>query len=370
MSDIGEAVGDLLDKADELPHGPAKVAVLEGAVALADLHGDEHLGYEARTALLLPCYKVSKKELIVHFTWCLAYSERHPDRDHSYLLNSYRWVISSLPGYLEVSRAQIDHAIAEMHGRFLADGYSPRPLHMLRNVVARQLGDAAMAEEAFAEFPRHPKDEQSDDAPTEAAFSVYHYLFQRRDDEALAAARPFLIGRYTSQTYQIVVPKKLLRPLVRRGEYEEAHRLHRKSMKLSDRLPEWLGYADEHVEFLALVGDLAGAVGVFAKHFAAGLAVPGVTVRFPICLVGRFLTDRLTKAGVEWVPLRPPEGLLPTVDGRCRVAELAGWLTREVEDLASRIDARNDNDYHTREVARLAELNDLADRCAAEGRHA
>ncbi len=369
MSDIAVAVGDLLDRAAELPHGPAKVAVLAEAVALADTHGDPHLGYEARTALLLPCYKISKKELIVHFTWCLAYSERYPDRDHSYLLNSYRWVISSLPGYLELSRAQIDHAIAEMHARFHADGFSPRPLHVLRNVVARQLGDAATAEEAFAEFPRHPKDSQSDDAATETAFTVYHYRFLCRDEEALAAAKPFLIGRYTHQTYQIVVLKNLLRILVRRGEVEEAHRLHRKSLKLSDRLPEWVGYADEHVEFLALVGDLAGAVGVFAKHFAPGLAVPGVTVRFPLCLVGRFLMERLSRAGEEWVTARPPEGLVPTQDGRCRVEELREWLTREGEDLACRIDARNGNSYHTSEVARLAELHELADRTAAGGRH-
>ena len=38
--DYGEQVEDLISQADDLPEGPAKVAIFEEAVALADLHQD------------------------------------------------------------------------------------------------------------------------------------------------------------------------------------------------------------------------------------------------------------------------------------------------------------------------------------------
>ena len=52
MSEYGEEVEELLGRAAGLDEGPAKVALLEEAVRLADTHGDVGEGFRARQELI------------------------------------------------------------------------------------------------------------------------------------------------------------------------------------------------------------------------------------------------------------------------------------------------------------------------------
>ena len=108
-TDYDDQVYDLISKADELPEGPAKVAIFEEAVALADLHRDVALGYDARMEMLWPAYHASRQDLLlVHFAWCLAQldADTDGDLDEHEALWAYRWVLDTMPGF-QIGRAHV-----------------------------------------------------------------------------------------------------------------------------------------------------------------------------------------------------------------------------------------------------------------------
>jgi hypothetical protein len=166
---------------------------------------------------------------------------------------------------------------------------------------------------------------------------------------------------YTDPEFQIGVFDNLLIPLTRAGRVEEARKWQKHTTKLINARPEHLGGASDHIEFLAVVGDLPAAVRVFAHHFAAGIGDPGVLGRFYMVRATQFLMERLTKAGEGWITFRPPDGLFPVTDGRCRVTDVLDWATREARSIAERLDARNGNTFYAEELAYLARHHRLAD---------
>ena len=102
-AEYAEQVQTLLAEADTLPEGQTKAALCEQAIAIADAHRDEELGYEARMHSMFPLYHSGRTDaLLVHFAWCLAMLDRDPDLDPTSMLWRYRWVIDCLPGFPEV----------------------------------------------------------------------------------------------------------------------------------------------------------------------------------------------------------------------------------------------------------------------------
>lgn len=360
----------LLDKADDLDDGRAKALLLEEAIRLADAARDESLGYKIRKDALWSLYYADRFDsLLVHFAWCLGYVDRHPElfRGKSPLLEEYRWVLDAMPQFDEIPLTRIHECLADMARRFVAAGYSLRAVHVLRNRVACQIGDRAMAEDAFAAIDTAERDDQADSKQTEAAFRVYHFIFLKDEAAAITAAKPFLDKRYTDPEFQIGVFDNLLIPLTHAGRLDEARKWQKHTTKLINARPEHLGGANDHIEFLAVIGDLAAAVRMFAQHFAAGIGDPGVSGRFYVCRATRFLMERLTKAGQELITFRPPDGLFPVADGRCRVADILGWATCEAAAIAARLDARNGNDFYSVEIAALSRHHQLTDSLSPSG---
>ncbi len=370
--DAGAYAGEiqsLLDKADDLPDGRGKAALLDEAIRLADAARDEPLGFKLRKDALWSLYYADHFDLLlVHFAWCLSYVDRNPElfRGKASLLEEYRWVLDAMPQFPEIPLSRIHECLADMARRFVAAGYSLRAVHVLRNRVGCQLGDRAMAEEAFAAIDTAERDEQADSKQTEAAFRVYHNIFLKDEAAAIEAGRPFLDKRYTDPEFQIGVFDNLLIPLTRASRVDEARKWQKHTTKLINARPEHLGGASDHIEFLAIVGDLAAAVRVFAQHLAAGISDPGVLGRFYMVRATQFLMERLAKAGEQSIAYRPPEGLFPATDGRCRVADVLDWATRELRAVAERLDARNGNRFYAEEIAYLTKHRELADRMVRE----
>ncbi len=367
MTDYAADVRKLLDDATLLPDGPAKVAVLEEAVALADAHQNEPLALEARKELLWPAYHSDRSDLVlVHFAWCLGHADRHPDESPVDLLWRYRWVIDSMPQFPEIPRDQIDAALADMTRRYAAAGFSLRPVYLLKRSVGKALGDRAMATEANRRWAKQPRDWMSDDPETEAAFTVYHRAFLRRDADTVAAGEPFLDARFRDSHFLIGVYATLLLPLARLGRWDDAAAVQKRGARLLHARPLFAGRGMNHVFYLAVVGNLAGACRMFDRYFSPVIVEPGRLGRFGFCRAGLFLCDRLLAAGKSRTTLKVPAGLIPAApDGRCPVPALRAWLDAETRDMAAVGDARNGNTHYFDELSRLAELHKLADKHTA-----
>ena len=365
-TDYDDQVYDLISKADELPEGPAKVAIFEEAVALADLHRDVALGYDARMEMLWPAYHASRQDLLlVHFAWCLAQldADTDGDLDEHEALWAYRWVLDTMPGFPEIPRPQIEEAIRDMAARYAQHGASLRPCHLLHRRVYRGLGDREAAIAAHKKIARTKRDWLSDDLETEKAFAIFFAVFSEKYAEAVRLAEKFLGEKSVSNHFRGLVMTDLILPLARLGRWEEAADFHKRSVPMLKRDRQSAGNFAMHTEYLCIVGNFASAVKTYESHFEEAATEPNRITRFDYFRAGTFLCERLRADGKTKINLRVPDATkIPgTEAGRIRSDLLAAWLDEQLADLVRRLDARNGTPYFAGELAKLSGLTELAE---------
>ena len=73
MADYIDTIRTLLAEADWLPMSPGRMALLEEAVRLADLHQDMDWGIETRRVLMIVSRNLIRGDILTAaFVWCLA----------------------------------------------------------------------------------------------------------------------------------------------------------------------------------------------------------------------------------------------------------------------------------------------------------
>src|SRR2546423_171783 len=102
-----EQIIDILGEAEELDEGPGQIALTEEAVRLADTHGDDIWGYNARMQLTKAATFGGRPDVaLVSFTWCLARYDREPDLfDTHQLFWHYKWVVQHVDKFPTIPRA-------------------------------------------------------------------------------------------------------------------------------------------------------------------------------------------------------------------------------------------------------------------------
>lgn len=362
-----DQVYDLISKADDLPEGPAKVAIFEEAVALADLHNDTALGYDTRMEMLWPAYHASRQDLLlVHFAWCLAKLDEDPDLDDHDALWAYRWVLDSMAGFPDIPRSQIEAAIADMAERYRKRGASLRPCYHLHRRVYLDLGDRAAAQAAHKKIAGTKRDWLSDDHETEKAFAIFYAVLQEEYAKAVRLGEKFLSDPTITTHFRGLIMSELLMPLAREGQWERAAEYQKISLPLLKRERQGAGNFAEHAEYLAVVGNLASAVKVYESHLESAAIEPNRIMRFDYFRAGKFLCERLLTAGKSKVKFRVPDSAaIPGAEaGRVPCEAFAAWLDAQIADLVRRLDARNGTPFYAGELAKLGESAELAERCA------
>ncbi len=231
--DYGEQVEELISQADDLPEGPAKVAIYEEAVALADLHQDVPLAYETRMQMLWPAYHASRQDLLlVHFAWCLAKLDADDNLDAHDALWAYRWVLDTMPGFPDIPRAQIESAIADMMARYERHGASLRPCYLLHRRVYRGLGDRSAALAAHKKIAQAKRDWLGDDLETERAFAVFFAIFLEKYADGVKLGEKLLAEKFVSDHFRGLILTDLLLPLCRVGRWDDAAAFQKLSLPM------------------------------------------------------------------------------------------------------------------------------------------
>jgi hypothetical protein len=363
MSDHREQIDDLLVQADDLEDGPAKIALLEEAVRLADGHDDLAEGFRTRLELIDAANFGGRPELmLVAFSWCLSQSDRDPQRfPEARLLWKYKWVVSNLPEFPQIGRDQIDSMLADLTGRYQRAGSTLHAVEDLRESLAIDMGDRAAAVAAHRAKGRIRPDRLSDCPACTLDGEITYRLFLGRYRQAVDIAGPIVNGRLKCNTVPHRTFAKLLVPLLRLGQPATAIDYHLRGYRLVARDPTFVYSFARHLTFLTLTENLARAVQLFEKHLPAALAAVSASERLEFYLASLLLLDRLAAEGKEERKLRLPASFpLHDGGGRYRVGELRDWFRREAGDLAGRFDRRNGNTYETRRLAGLRRLKKLA----------
>ncbi len=367
MTAPDDEIRRLVGEARALPDGPTKLDLLDEAARIADARNDVPAGFAVRKLILAAALGGGLPEqMMVAFAWCAAQSDRHPtDIPPETILWEYRWVISELPHFPQVPRAQIEETVAEMTRRYRAAGSTLRPVHLLRTFTYVKLGDVPAATAAHRDWQQAPRDWLSDSPRQELNLTVNFLTFAGRHREAIDACPNVLAGRVDEPEFFGQDSAELLIPLLEAGRVADAARVQRSGYRYLAKKQRYLAHLGFHVEYLARVDNWAGAQKVFEEHAPLALTTKQYYDRFQFhrgCLV--FL-ERLRRAGHDRFKFRLPDSIPVAPTNRVYdLAELAGWLRSDLADFAARFDARNGTSYFT---DRLNAVADLATRPAPTG---
>jgi hypothetical protein len=342
--DWREQVRALLGRAARLEAGEAKVMALEEAARLADAHGDVALAYDVRDTLVdAATFGGFPDRALVAFAWCRGQQQREPQRFPAEpLLWKQKWVVGRLDEFPHISREQIESALDDVEQCFERAGAGRRAVLKLRYQAARDMGDEAVAESLWARWVEAPRDHLTDCRACDLDDELDHHLDRGEYEVALEKARPLLEGWDSCAEVPHLTLGSVLYPLFKLGWLEEARDAHLRGYALVQRNREFLSTVGEHLEFLALTGNVARGLELFARHLGWALEHASQRDRFTFHAAALFLVEQALEVGREREELALP-GAFPlyTPEGSYELRVLRGWLASQVENLAARFDARN-----------------------------
>ena len=364
MSDYRRTVARLLDKSRDESNWAASASLREEAVRIADTHRDLDLAYEARKLFIEACLMADRcEEMLAAFAWCLAQMDRDPDRFWwDAVLWEYRWVISVLPSFPTISREQIDSMLADMTRRYREVGASMRSIHVLRRVIAIDMGDRKMAADAARAIKRSRIDFLADSSEAEQAFNKGYLVFLNRTDAIIKITRPMLRLPPGDGHFFGYACADILLPLLKRKKPKEAMAAHQRGYPYTRRNVRYLDSAADHIAFLGLTDNYTPATKMFERHIREACAAPNLLNRLKFMIDVLPLFDRMIKVGQKQIKVRlPADCPLSSMNGkRIATADVRDWLHSAAAELATAFDSRNGNEYYSKRLADVPKLQRFA----------
>ncbi len=366
MTDVDRSrAQELIDRARAMgffDHSPAKVALLEEAVRLADADGtDDDLRWDARhelvhTATFCGFYETA----LVAFAWQLGKCDENPERWHERdLLWQYKWIISSLHRFPGIPLERIDETTEDMARRYERCGLNQRPVHDVRRRNALFTGNLEATHEHYRLWKATPRDSGADCAACELANEFDYFLVAREQpEEAIELAEPLLDGRMSCAVVPLSCLAQVLVPLLRLGRVEETVAHHLRGIGLIDDRSRAIGSVGDHLDYLAITGNHRRGIALLERRFAWASEGRNLSGRFTFYLGAWVLLSRIAeRARKPTRKLRLPRSLpFWREDATYRLDELLAWLEGELRGLADAFDRRNGNEWFARRVTAAREL--------------
>ena len=121
MENYKQTYRNLLASAESLSYGDERVAIVEKAMAVADLHQDEDLQFKVRLQYIREVQEAGgyPEKYMAVFPWLLAYIDKKNDIWDMYqVLWYYKWVTGSMTSFPSISKAQIINALEDLKNRY------------------------------------------------------------------------------------------------------------------------------------------------------------------------------------------------------------------------------------------------------------
>jgi hypothetical protein len=359
MQDITAQVQHLLDEAEQLPTTPAKLAILQEAVRIADTHDDIDLGIEARRPLMIVARNLMRGDILaVAFTWCLAHYDREPQRFRGRdLLWEQKMVIGQLANLDDVSRATLENLLDDLGRRLQAAGLSLREMYVTQRSFAADLGDRSFAVAAGRAIRQLSRNHERSNSLQDRIDEIASLVFVGEEDRALKLGLRLLNSREGGHLGCETAYGPLLLPLLKRKRIAEAVRVEQRCRREyhPERCYYW--WHGDVLKWLTLTNKLGRAVRVYEECQRAINSFTDPLTRLHFALDASVLFDRLRQSGPRELTLRLPELVpVPHEDGRYRVEELHAWLHAEAHEWTERFDRRNGNSYFREQIQERSEL--------------
>ncbi|MGZ0039296.1 hypothetical protein [Paenibacillus ottowii] len=267
-----ETIYELMEQAQDMPGGAAKLAILEEAVRLADSSGLKELAYEIRGEIVdCAIFNGYPLKSLIAFSWQLGQFDQNPEEyDPVELLWNYKWILGKVCSFPNISKTQIEDLVEDMRRRYAEYGYNERPYYYYKFRIAMDMGELDEARRYLDMFRVIEPDSMSDCEACEQSQMVRFYYLTGEDEQALAVAKPILSGRMRCAEVPHVTLSQVLLPLYRQGEVDQAKEQHRKGYRLVRDDRDFLKTIAEHIEYLTVANPIEG-IGVVERHLHIAL---------------------------------------------------------------------------------------------------
>jgi hypothetical protein len=355
MSDGETPWRELVEQADGLPDGPAKLALLEEAVRLADAHGDLRAGYRLRdTKLISAAHEAARPDkYLVAFAWCLAVCDREPAAFDATQLcwEHFCLLLQAVRDSPDVPRVQAEAVLAEILRR-LAD---PSPLswalYEQAAMVPARLGDLDRSAEFWDRRCRLRHRITSSLRFDSQCFEIRYHQYRGDEPAALRAGDQLLEWARQGRDNGALAwtCAHLLPALLRAGRVEEAGHWQQATYREMRAQVIRLGEIGRHIEFLAASGDLDQAVRLLERHAGWLLLSREYIDLFHFNAAAWLTVERLRRERGPTAKLRLPKELAcHRPDGVYALDGLAHHFGGEARRIANRYDERAGNNWFSR----------------------
>ena len=363
MTSIQNRAGELRNRAQNLQDGPAKVALLEESVQLADSVNDVDLAFQLRQDLMYAANFSGRPDvLLTTFSQCLALYDSDPRRfDRDQLLWKYKWVIVKAEDFPEISRPQMEALAADLERRFREAGATLYAVHEIWRAIQMHYGERQAARVAHRAVRRSRRDFLSDCAACVASSDCVYFTFQRQWALAVKAAQPVLQGRLTCREQPHRILSNVLLPLFHLRRFDEAKAFQRRGYRAVSTPKHYVNIHASHLQFLALVGELNQARRLLERHLPGALDTVSPDDRFQFLLAAMLWTELALNRGPRDQKLRLPETVgVPVARGSVDLSALQAWFMAQAREIARRYDARNGTGYYQWRIDEISNLVRLA----------
>ena len=343
-----EQLDELLGEACDLEASPAKVAILEQAVQLADSLGDVSDGYDVRQQLVdAATFGGMEDRALVAFSWCLAQSDRNPDQfPEGDLLWKYKWILAGIADYPAIPREKIHAMENDFERRLKRNGYGLRSLYKLRMDNANEMGFLREGDAYEAKWKKARRDGMVDCHACELDAEVSALVGAGEYAAAIKMARPIMSGKIGCHT----VPQRTYADIIiaelSQDRLDKAGDAFETGYPQVAGNPDFLSTVGWHLCYLTRVLDVPRGLRLIERHlpWAGQTNNPSERMAF-YSRAGTFF-ERIAQDRPKPRKVRIPRALpIHNDDDRYAPNELAAWFHAEAAKLAARFDARNGNHF-------------------------
>ncbi|MGL6075846.1 MAG: hypothetical protein ACRC8S_16950 [Fimbriiglobus sp.] len=349
-------IEELRQAARGLPWSYTRAALLEEATQIADSCQDVPLGYEIRLELIDAArYSLRYDLYAATFAWCFAVATKEPERySISHLLEYYQYVIGNLANFPHVSKEQFLALHADAAKHFKSCGFSLRTLTIERGSAAIDYADRQLALEAYAEIPKHPRDQLTMSREMEKVREVEHYNFLNDDAGVSRAYDQFMGDETRGRWADLWFTNLVMRSLYRFGRKTDAEVIYQRNQR---QFPTGSGYGwswGHLISFSAITGRENQGIRHLREQLPVALSHSDRMTHFYCLSHAAVLLDRLVEqqAGLLALPKIPGTPWSePEIESALSVEMIREWLLQQLSEITTLFDTRNGNTYFAELVA-------------------
>ena len=345
---------ELQSEAWGLEASPAKVAILEQAVKLADSLEDLEEGFNLRQQLVeAATFGGVDDRALVAFAWCLAQSDKDPERfPEQDLLWKYKWILAGISDFPGISVKKIHAMEDDFEARLKRSGYGLRSLYKLRMDNANDMGFLRKGDEYEAKWRKARRDGMVDCHACEMDAEVSALVRAGKYDDAIRKARPIMSGKIRCHT----VPQRTYADVIiaelSQGHIEKAGKAFAAGYPQVAGNPDFLSTVGWHLCYLTRVLDVPRGLKLIERHLPWGSQTNNPSERMGFYSRVGTVFERLAGERPKPRKVRIPDTLpVHNDDDRYAPADLAAWFQAEAGKLADRFDARNGNGFTSWDLA-------------------